>query len=231
MTKVILFIISGGSYKIETLRAAKNLGYDIVVAEKGYKNEYGLADHVLDTDTNNIDQLLLKVIELNTRIQIAGVVTFAEFGIEPAAVIASALKLPGLNIGAAKMCRNKYLTRMAQQANNIPHPDFRLLSNLGDFTKICDEMQLPLLIKPVNFGGACGVEKISADTNLTELIDFLKNDRKTSPINTLMNDHLSNYWLVEEFLDGFEISVESITNNGETTVLAIHDIYRYYKGP
>ena len=50
-------------------------------------------------------------------------------------------------------------------------------------------------------------------------------NRSKMPVNDYRIDTTEEYWIVEEYLDGVEISVECCTFEGETSVIAIHDKY------
>ena len=106
---------------------------------------------------------------------------------------------------------NKALTKKILKAENIPTPYFQV------FTKGTEELdpalKFPLIIKPNCEGSAKGINKTNVVNTKEELIAKVK-----EIINLYRNEAL-----VEEFIDGKELTV-GILENGKTTVLPILEI-------
>ena len=106
---------------------------------------------------------------------------------------------------------NKALTKKILKAENIPTPHFQL------FTKGCEvldpELKFPLIVKPNCEGSAKGINKCNVVNSEQELFAQVK---KT------INEY-NQEALVEEFIDGKELTV-GILENGKTTVLPILEI-------
>lgn len=223
MSKVVVFIRSNAVGKLGTIETIRNLGYDIAIAEKNYINSDNIANHVIDVDTNNIDELITSIAEFGREYEIAAITSFTEFGIEQAATLAQVLGYPGPNLKSVKISRNKYLTRIFMEKNQIPTPKFFKASSIHVIKEKCLNLQFPIIIKPLNFAGACAVVKVETIEELEQKFEELLSKRKDAPIKHFMNDTMSKDWLIEEYLEGFEVSVECFTYKGNVTPVVIHD--------
>lgn len=224
--KVIIFVQSGGGKSVKTipLQLAKEMGYKIAVVEKNFKNEYGLADYSISVDTNNMDLLITNVVDFSTKHKVAGILTFTEFAVEQTAVLAKILDLPGLSVKAAKVARNKFLTRVLLEKAGIKQNKFLCVSNLENSrVEIETEIGYPVIIKPLKFAGSCAVTKIDSAEEFMGFVKKVEEDRKKAPMNIWSEDSLPELWLCEEYLDGYEISVECIVNQEQKEIVAIHD--------
>lgn len=224
--KVLIFIQSGGGRSLKTtpLQMAKDMGYTVAVVEKNYKNEFQLADYVIPVDTNNIDLLITEVVAFSLKHTIVGILTFTEFAVEQTALLASILGLPGLNIKAAKIARNKFLTRVLLQKNGIKQNKFICVNDLEKSrSRIESEIGYPVIVKPLKFAGSCAVTKIKSSDEFIKFTKQVKIDRKNAPMNVWSEDSMDELWLCEEYLDGYEISVECIVDKEHTEIVAIHD--------
>ena len=107
------------------------------------------------------------------------------------------------------MCTNKYYMRKQFLKHNVGSPDF---FSVGLNKKInVENMQFPLIVKPVDRSGSRGVIKVE---NEEELLEALK---VTCSISFVRKS------IIEEYIEGKEVSVESISWNGHHYIIAITD--------
>lgn len=109
---------------------------------------------------------------------------------------------------------NKAYMRERLQLNNIPIPKFFIVKNFDEFKKIVNSFKGKIVIKPADNAGSRGVHLLTGEYTEEELqteYEYSKSYSKTGIV------------LVEEYMEGREMSVESITENGKTTVIAITD--------
>lgn len=109
----------------------------------------------------------------------------------------------------SEVTTNKYLMRKCFAQNNIPSPKFSLVSDDKDYN-ICG-FQFPLIVKPTDRSGSRGVEKVLDPIQLDEAIKRAK------------KESFSNAAIIEEFVTGREISVESISYKSKHYILQITD--------
>lgn len=104
---------------------------------------------------------------------------------------------------------NKYLMRQCFMENDIPSPKYTLVDDNINYQ--ITGFKFPLIVKPTDRSGSRGVEKVLDPVQLEEAI---LRARKES---------FENKAIIEEFVTGREISVESISYKGEHHILQITD--------
>ena len=221
---VIAVLGSSVLKKCNFYKVIRNHGYEILVIDKEYKGEH--ADYVINVDPAQTEVVISEIAAFREEHDVKAIIAIFEYYSESAAMVAETLGIPnGSNVAAVKRARNKFLTRQYLRDNNIPTPKFFISNNIKKIHEKIAEFELPVIIKPLNSAGSCSIIKINKLDELDEKLNDAIMHRSGMPLNDYMNDTTKEYWLVEEFLDGIEISVESYTFRGETTVVAIHDKY------
>lgn len=143
-------------------------------------------------------------------ISIDGITTIAsDTAVVTVNYVASRMGLIANPDNYSEMTTNKYRMRQCFMENGVPSPKFALVdaiqpSQVSGFT-------YPLIVKPTDRSGSRGVEKVLVPANLEEAI--LRAQKESF-------EHKA---IVEEFVSGREISVESISYQGEHHILQITD--------
>lgn len=224
MEKIVAVIRSNGLNKLNLYDTLRAKGYRIALfTDKIQDESHCISDYLIQTNTNNTDILVSDVINFSlTHNKLVAVTSFTEFAIQQASLIAELLSLPGPSYVAISTCRNKFLTRCKLANLSLPSPKFGLIKSVEDIEEFCKEVPLPIIVKPVNYSGALGVVKIDEvheiERKFAELAGLVNPE-----FSALMGKEHQHLWVAEEYISGFEISVESYTCNGETHVVAIHD--------
>ncbi len=144
-----------------------------------------------------------------------------EIGIDGITTIATDICIPTIAFVAERMnlCSNYYLSAMlstnkawmrkAFSENNVNSPKSRVTSgcNVLEFA----DFHFPLIVKPTDRSGSRGVTKVE---NTTEL---------EAAIIRGLNESIEKKVVVEEFITGVEVSVETISWKGNHIILAITD--------
>lgn len=224
MKEFIAFIEVKNKY--EYVAKAKKRGFNVVVFEKDVDDKIiNLADVVIKCDTRDYNETIMRILEFSAKNKIIGVIPLHEQSVELTAIAAKILGVYGLNIKAAVLCRNKFLTRLFLKKAGIVIPNFSLCSDLNNLenTIVNTKINLPVIIKPLNFSGSSGVIKINDFGEITQKIKVALEERSRSSCKDSMVDTMEKYWLVEEYIDGFEVSVQTVSINGKTKIIAIHD--------
>lgn len=109
----------------------------------------------------------------------------------------------------SKICTNKYLMRQCFMENNIPSPLFTIADEKDGYD--IAGFSLPLIVKPTDRSGSRGVEKVVRIENLNDAV------------KRACNESFEHKAIIEEFISGCEISVESISFEGHHNILQITD--------
>lgn len=142
--------------------------------------------------------------------KIDGICTIASDVAAPTvAYVAEKMGLKGNSFESAVKANNKSLMRQAFYASSVPCPKFDVVESPdAAFGK---EWKFPLIVKPIDRSGSLGVTKVEDISTLG------------SAIETALSYSFSHKAMVEEFIEGREISVEFISFNGEHYPLTITD--------
>ena len=211
-------------------RAVKDLGHRLTLVTRNpdfYKKYapageehliFQLADDVIHLDTNQPQALLRKLMQDHDISRFDGVVTAIDYYLETVAEIAQALGLPGTSPQSIRTCRNKRLTRAALNNAGIPDVQSFAATGLDEALQFAEQLGYPHVVKPVDLGGSVLVKLIHSETELREAVGEILNlthNTREQPRDCSI--------LLEEYLAGEEVSVESFTCRGETVVLGVTD--------
>ena len=142
--------------------------------------------------------------------QIDGICTIGSDVAAPTvAYVAEQMGLPGNAYEAACKAHDKHLMREALMAAGVDCPHYIVESRKSEAEKI--ELALPLIVKPSDRSGSLGVKKI---TRMEELEPAIEEAEKLS---------IAGEAMIEEFIEGREISVEMISQHGVHHALQITD--------
>lgn len=172
------------------------------------------ADSILVTETNDIDHL----IETLRPYKFDGVITVCDYYIETVRAVAKAFNIPSPFPEEIKNTRQKHLMRQALDSAHLANPLYGLANNLEEAEQIANNIGYPLVMKPVDLASSAFVNFITNDMELKKSYQNLEE----FPLNFRDQERNCTY-LLEEYMEGEEVSVESISYNGETTVLGITD--------
>lgn len=150
---------------------------------------------------------ILKVCQL---IGIDGITTIASDTATVAVnYVASHMGLISNPVDYTEVCTNKYKMRQCFMENDIPSPKFTLVDNNNNYS--IKDFIFPLIVKPTDRSGSRGVEKVLDPYQLEKAIQRAK------------TESFSGEAIVEEFVTGREISVETISFEGKHYVLQLTD--------
>ena len=220
MYKKTLLIISGGVEAVPGIKLAKKMGLYVVVSD-GSADAPGFKysdDHII-ASTYDVLETLKKVTKYHKSVRkIDGVMCIAADVPLAVAKIANELRLPGIKIESAKLAIDKLAMKNKFHEDEINIPRFSQLNNLGELIEIIKEWCYPLVIKPVDSRGARGVLRLTKDVDLNWAWDHSKSN---SPKGIVM---------VEKYLEGPQVSTESIMIKGECYTVGFSDRnYEYLK--
>lgn len=176
------------------------------------------ARHVLTTETNDVPALIDFLRAQHAILGFDGVVTICDYYIDTVAEVAAALGLPqGFSSNVAAE-RRKHLVREAIDRAGLPNPRFGIARSWPEAVSVATAIGYPLILKPSDLASSAFVRLVRDDNELRGAFDalagFTRNfrDQTREPL-----------WLLEEYMDGDEVSVEAVTFAGETTILGITD--------
>ena len=200
-----LWIVSGGMEAVPGIKRAKELGLHVVVSD-GNPQAPGLAiaDDALIASTYDVEATVEAAKNYHQNIRpLDGVICIAADVPLTVAKVAQELGLPGIPIETARLATDKLAMKQRFVERGIAVPWFCEIDSLKHLKQIASERGLPLVLKPADSRGSRGVLKLAA---AIDLVWAYKHAISFSPSGRVM---------VEEYLDGLQISTESILIEGK----------------
>ncbi|WP_228447390.1 ATP-grasp domain-containing protein [Streptomyces paludis] len=188
--------------------------YDIVLltdVEPSWETPF-IVDHAV-VDLTDPVALLAGGRALAERHDLAGVVTWDEWHLVPTALLAHALGLASPSVEAIRACRNKSVARTLFARHGVPSAASMKARTLLEAGLATMTLGYPAVIKPAAFAGSIGVIRVDQPEELPTAFAFASAGAHRSREDTSV--------LVEEYLDGPEVSVECVTHHGATTAVAV----------
>lgn len=223
MQKYVIFISPNALNMMDScaIKYVKALGMKaaVVVDDKaGCKLDI---DEIIESDTDNADGIITDLVAFSGSHTIAGVLTYSDYHVEVTALVNEYFKLPGSSYSAALNCKNKYLCREALISDMWFQPKYAMLKNNDVASKKLDEINAPLIIKPINGLGSMYTRVLDSFDDIDNIFRLLKSEKESSQFGKERS--INERWIAEQCLEGFQISVESYTKDSETTIVCIHD--------
>ena len=169
------------------------------------------ADKSLEISTNDID----RVIEAAAENDIDAILTLAtDLPVRTVAAVVERLGLVGISVDTAFKATNKILMREALRENNVPVPNFYKCTSKEEFLDAVKQIGGKCVCKPADSSGSRGVRMLSHCDSDEMLSDAYYYSREYATGGEV---------IVEEFMEGPEVSVESIISDDEVFTLAVTD--------
>lgn len=203
MSKTLL-IICGGIEATHGIARAKELGFNVVVSDGDPKAPgFAIADHAIVASTYDPEGTAAAADHFaRTIAPIDGVICMGADVPHTVAAVAQRLGLPGLSPEVAHLAMDKLAMKERLQAAGVPIPWFSALRDAADLRRIIADRGTDLVVKPVDSRGGRGVQRLNAGT-----------DPDLAYARALAQSP-SGRVMVEAYLDGPQISTESVMLNG-----------------
>jgi len=175
--------------------------------EPTWEREY-LAGHTV-LDLADLEALAAAAQQLRP----AGLLTWDDILVVQAARLAQRLGLPASPPEAVQLCRDKHATRQALRAAGVPQPESVLVASLPQARQAATELGYPLVFKPRGLFASIGVVRVDSADQLPSRFRVARGAR-TDGSSEVPGAEV----LVEQYLDGPEISVDAAWLDGEPAV-------------
>lgn len=153
-----------------------------------------------------------KILEVCEKEQVDGILTIAtDIAVPTVNYVATKMRLVGNSIESGEISTNKFQMREVLSHNFVKCPTYFKISALEEMVAIQSKLTYPIIVKPVDRSGSKGVTKVENEDSLPKAI------------SNALNESLSKSAIIESFIEGVEVSVESISYKGEHHILAITD--------
>ncbi|THA77554.1 ATP-grasp domain-containing protein [Streptomyces sp. A0642] len=216
MSRLLPRAIREGGHEFTFL--TRDLHHYLRAAPEGVAHPLLSARHILTADTNDTERLLPFAERAHASLRFDGVITSCDYYLPVAAALAAGLNLPGPTPTAVENACRKDATRRVLAEAGVPGPRFAVCGDHAEAVRAAGEIGFPLVLKPVDLCAGMFVRRVDDEAGLAEahraLMDFSVNARGQSRAPVV---------LLEEFLHGPEVSVETVTFAGRTEVVGVTD--------
>jgi hypothetical protein len=156
-------------------------------------------------------------LRLNRAEPVSGVLCWDEGRIHATAHVAQALRLRNGDPAVIWRLRDKAQTRAALDTAGVAQPRSIAVKTLDDALDAARRIGYPVILKPRGLGASLGVVRVDGPAELQAMFAFTRDTPAPDPV-VYATDHPV---LVEECVEGEEISVDSVVRDGEVTALFI----------
>ena len=204
-----LLIIGASILQLPAIKKAKEMGLYVAVADFN-PNAIGIqyADEYFNASTIDEQAICDVVKEFNPD----GIMTLAtDMPMRSLAKAASLLGLPAINYETAVKATDKHEMIRSFKENNVASPWFYLISSKSDLISNKGNFVYPCIMKPTDNAGSRGVVLVNSYEELLNAYNYSHNHSRSGNV------------IVEEYLQGDEVSVEVMVVDGVVHILAITD--------
>ncbi len=232
MTARVMLVLPTETYRATAfLRAAETLGLHVAVASNEAPTLAALMEgRVLTLDLRHPDESSDLAAAFATRWPVDAVVGVDEASVVTAAHIAERLGTPRRNpVVAVEATRDKRLMRGMLAAAGVRQPAFVEIDVDASATVLDDAIRhvgLPCVVKPVDLAASRGV--IRADT-MAEVGAAVQ--RTGALLRKICAPGTIPPLLVERYVDGVEVALEGVLDEGVLGVIALFDKPDPLRGP
>ena len=207
-----IIIIGAGLLQVPAIQIAKDMGlYTIVLDYNKDAPGMKIADYPIIASTRDVDGCVRVARALSKEMGIDGVITVGTDASSTVAAVANALGLPGNRFEDAYAASNKIRMRERFKKNNVPQPNFFPVWNYDEAVEAYRNLTKPVVIKPADNMGARGVMKVSDEK---DVLNAFNRAKSASP---------SGEVIIEEFMEGPELSIDMLIYNDEIYVTGVAD--------
>lgn len=208
-----LMILGASILQVPAIETAVDMGLKVVAVDM---NPDAIGFQIPGIETEVISTIdIPAVLEVAKRHSISGIMTLAsDMPMRTVAAVAKEMGLVGITEDTAIKATNKAAMRKALQDAGVPVPKFFRVTNEEEYTRAVKEMTGAFMVKPADNSGSRGIIKVPATATENEKIDAYRYSRENSRSGDVV---------AEEYMEGPEVSVETLTVDGVCHVIQITD--------
>lgn len=207
-----IMILGASILQLPAILKAKDIGLQVIAVDMDRSAiGFSYADICLDISTLDIP----KVVEAARKYEIDGIMTLAsDMPVRTVAAVAKELNIVGISEDTALKATNKALMRECLRKDNVSIPNFFIVNSFDEYLNKLAHVGDKVIVKPADNSGSRGVFLLDNINNM-ELVQYAFNYSKKYSRNGDI--------LIEEYMEGFEVSVETISVDGQINIIAITD--------
>ena len=208
-----IMILGASILQLPAIEKAKEIGLEVIAVDMnpeavGFKVPGVIKEIISTIDTPAI-------LNAAKRHQINGIMTLAsDMPMQSVAVVSHEMGLVGISEDTALKATNKAFMRDALKAADVPVPMYLRVTGKNQFIKAIEQVRdagYKCIVKPADNSGSRGVDLLKDDADLDAAYNYTVQYSRGGEI------------VVEEFMEGPEVSVETLAVDGDVHVIQITD--------
>ena len=208
-----IMILGGSELQLPAILKAKEMGLDVVVCDyypdcvgKKVPGVIGELISTYDFDA---------VLEAAKRHKIDAITTLCtDYPVRVVAYVAKSLGLPGISEETAFKATDKGEMRKCLSENGVPVPLFKIAKSRKEFLSLVKEFDGKCVVKAVDNSGSRGIQMIENPQDV---------DKAGQAYDYCFPFSRSGDVLIEEFMEGPEVCVETLNFDGKCHAIQITD--------
>ncbi|MCX4624311.1 ATP-grasp domain-containing protein [Streptomyces albogriseolus] len=216
MSRLLPRAIQEGGHTFTFL--TRDLHHYLRTAPEGAAHPLLGARNVVTADTNDPASLLPYVERLHEVLGFDGVLTSCDYYLPTAALAAERLGLPAPDAEAVRNACRKDATRRVLDEAGVPGPRFAVHEEWAELAAAARDIGYPLVVKPVDLCAGMLVRRVDDEAQLAAAVRAMAD----FPVNA-RGQRRAPAVLLEELLDGPEVSVETVSHAGAVQVVGVTD--------
>lgn len=209
-----IMILGASVLQVPAIKESRNMGYEVLAVDMnpdaiGF--QYAHKKIVVSTTDT------LRVLQEAKKYNIDGIITIAsDRPMKTVAKVCEDLNLIGINEKTAINATNKNCMRNALEKYNVDIPMYFSVNSYNDYINAVRKVKdssYKCIVKPSDNSGSRGIKLIKSYNKL-EIDEAYRHSKENS---------FSGQIMVEEYMEGPEVSVESLSINGECYIIQVTD--------
>ncbi|MCQ2346461.1 MAG: ATP-grasp domain-containing protein [Paludibacteraceae bacterium] len=204
-----LMVIGASILQLPAILKAKQMGHTVAVVDYN-PQAVGIpfADTYYNASTMDEDAVLNAAMEF----QPDGIMTLAtDMPMRGVAKTSDRMHLHSISYDTAVRATDKYEMIQAFKRHGVPSPWYYKIDSLTDLQNICNQIEYPCIMKPTDNAGSHGVVLVHTPQELISQYEYSHQCARHGRV------------IVEQYLDGPEVSVEIMVVNHQIHILQITD--------
>jgi D-alanine-D-alanine ligase len=225
--KRLLVISTGTPDKRFIFQKLKQLDLHIIIVHQGRNWATQFADEWIDVDVFNETQLFKALDDYVAKNPVDGIYSFREDNVTMVSKLVDRYGFVGIPYEISAKVRNKFLFREFCYRHGIAAPSYRFVKTPESLLEIDTELAYPLVLKPVMGASNAFVIKAETKDELVSSYHYIRNNISSATESAILD---TKDVLVEEYIEGSEVDVDMIIQNGKTKFALVSDNFDKSKG-
>lgn len=208
-----IMILGASILQLPAIEKAKEMGLEVIAVDMNPEAVGFSVPGVVKEVISTIDTPA--ILEAAKRHHIDGIMTLAsDMPMQSVAVVSRELGLIGISEDTALKATNKAFMRDALKENGVPVPLYYRVKGKDAFRTAVNKVRengYRCIVKPADNSGSRGVDLLSQNSDLDIAYDYTFSYSRGGEI------------VVEEYMEGPEVSVETLAVDGDVYVIQITD--------